>query len=117
MNAYPFENLLEMNRAAFAPVVRWQELSAEATQRVVQHNLNVARNCMDFGVRQAQLLGELKDPQRFGLEAARLAADLGQKMLEQAGDYFKIVRETQDAVGQWAETAAKASMDACKAPV
>lgn len=117
MNAYPFENLLETSRAAFAPMVRWQEISLEAAQKVVRHNLDAARDCVDFGARQAQLLADLKDPHKFGLEAAKLAADIGQKMLEQAGDYCKIVRETQDAVGLWAETTAKASLDACKTPV
>ncbi len=107
MNAINFDTWVEMNRAVMAPIAKWNEIAQAATQKVVQHQLNVVQNCMDIGTRQIKLLGELKDPQKFGAEAASLASELGQKMVERSSDYFRIVRETQEAVLQWAETVAK----------
>ncbi len=110
MTAINLDNLIEMNRAAMAPIAKWNEIAQAATQKVVQHQLNVVQNCMDIGTRQVKLLGELKDPQKFGAEAVNLASELGQKMVERSSDYFMIVRETQEAVFQWAETLAKVPM-------
>ncbi len=107
MNTINFDNWMDMNRSALAPLTKWNEIATETAQKLVQHQMNVVQNCMDIGTRQVQLLGELKDPQKFGAEVTKLASDVGQKMVERSGDYFKIVRETQEAVVQWTETFVK----------
>jgi phasin family protein len=115
MNTRLFDQWVEVNKAAFAPVVRWQELAAETAQKLVQHNLAVGKDFVDLGTRQWQLLGEARDPQKFAAEGSKLAAEYGQKLVDRTGDFFKVAKETQEAVGSWADQAAKAGVEALNA--
>lgn len=107
MNADLFGQWVETNRAAWVPVVRWQEVTAETTQKAVAQGLAVAQDYVEFGTRNAQLLGEVKDPSRWALEQGKLASEFGQKMVSRTADYLKFALETQDAFGQITETLAK----------
>lgn len=111
MNAYPFDQWVELNRAAMAPVIRFQELAADAAQKMLRYNLSVTQDCVDFGSRQIQLLGELKDPQKWGLETGKAVSEFNQKLVDRAADYFKVTKETQEAFGQWADTTVKAATE------
>ena len=110
-----FDQLLEANRNAFAPIVRWQEVAAETAQKLVQHNLAVAKDYVEFGTRQWQLLGEAKDPQKWAAEESRIAAEFGQKLVDRTSEFFKVAREAQDAFGAWAQTAARTTTESFQA--
>ncbi len=112
MNTRLFDQWLEANRAAWAPAILWQEITADAAQKAVRHGLAVAQDYVEFGTRNAQLLGEVKDPPKWAAEQGKIASEFGQKMVERTADYLKFAKETQDALGQVAETAAKTAADA-----
>lgn len=112
MSTQLFDQWLEANRAALAPVARFQEIAAEATQKLVSHNLAVAQDYVAFGTRQFQIFGEVKDPQKLVAEEGQVAAEFGQKLVDRTGDFFKVAKETQDAFGAWAQSAAKTAADA-----
>lgn len=105
-----FDQWVEMNRAALAPAARWQEIAATATDKLVRHNLAVARDCVEFGTRQVQSLSDSQDPRQWAVEGGKLAAEFGQTWVDRADGYFKIAKETQDALGELAEASAKAAM-------
>lgn len=107
----PFNQWLEANRAALAPVTAWQELAVDTANKLAQHNLAVARDCVDFGARQLNLLGEAKDPQKWAAEETKVAAEFGQTLVDRGGDFFKFAKETQEAVGLWADQAAKTALN------
>lgn len=113
----PFNQWLEANRAALAPVTAWQELAVDTANKLAQHNLAVARDCVDFGARQLNLLGEAKDPQKWATEETKAAAEFGQTLVDRGGDFFKLAKETQDAVGAWADQAAKTALNPFAAKV
>lgn len=115
MNTRLFDQWVEANKAALAPVVRWQEIAAETAQKLVQHNLAVGKDYVEFGTRQLQLLGEVKDPQKFAAEEGKLAAEFGQKLVDRTGDFFKVAKEAQEAVGAWADQTAKAGLETLNA--
>jgi hypothetical protein len=93
MSARLFDQWLEANRAILAPLAQWQEAAAETAQRLVRHNLAVARDCVEFGTRQMQLLNEVKDPQKWVAEESRIAAEFGQKLVDRTSDFFKAGKE------------------------
>jgi hypothetical protein len=102
-----FEQWLETNRAALAPAIRWQKIAAETGQKLIQHNLAVGKDYMDFSVRQLQLLGEIKDLQKWVAEESKIAVEFSQRLAERIDDFFKFAKDTQEAVDAWAEHAAK----------
>lgn len=110
MNAQ-FNQWLEANRAAFAPVTAWQELAVDTANKLAQHNLAVAKDYVDFGTRQLDLLGEVKDPQKWAAEETKVATEFSQKLVDRSGDLFKLAKETQEAVGVWADQAAKTALN------
>ncbi|MGZ8217419.1 phasin family protein [Methylomagnum sp.] len=111
MNTRLFDQWLEANRAALAPVTAWQELAVGTAQKLAQHNLAITQDYVDFGSRQLQLLGEVKDPQKWVAEETKMAAEYGQKWVDRVGDFFKVAKETQDAVGVWADQTAKTAVN------
>ncbi len=112
MNARLFDQWVETNKAAWAPVVRLQEITAEAAQKAVEQSLAVAQDYVEFGTRNAQLLGEVKDPPKWVAEQGKLASELGQKMVARSADYLKFAKETQETLGQVAEAAIKTATEA-----
>ena len=112
MNTHLYDQWVEANKTAFAPVARWQEIAAETAQKLVQHNIAVGRDFVDLGAAQLQLLGEAKYPRKFAAEGSKLAAEFGQKVVNRTAEFFKVAKETQDAVGVWAEQAAKSGAEA-----
>jgi hypothetical protein len=112
MNARLFDQWLEANRVMTAPAVRWQEITAEAAQKLVQHNLAVAQDYVEFGTRNAQLLGEVKEPSKWVAEQGKLASEFSLKMVERTADYFKHAKETQESLVNLAETTAKTVAEA-----
>lgn len=112
MNARLFDQWVEANRAAWAPAIRWQEAAAETAQKAVEQGLAVAQDYVEFGARNAQLLGEVKEPPKWMAEQGKLNAEFGQKMMTRTADYLKFAKETQDAFGQIAEAAVKTQAEA-----
>lgn len=111
MNTPLFNQWLEANKAALAPVVRFQEIAADTAQKLVQHNLAVAQDYVEFGTRQIQLFGEVKDPQKLVAEEGRIAAEFGQKLVDRTGEFFKFTKETQEVFGIWAQDSAKTAAE------
>ena len=115
MNARLFDQWVETNRAILAPVVRWQEITADAAQKAAQQSLELAQEYVEFGARNAQLLGEVKDAKdapKWAAEQGKLASEFGLKLVSRAADSFKLAKDTQEALGQVAEAAAKTVADA-----
>lgn len=110
MNA-PYNQWLEINRAAMAPMLKWSELAATTADKLARQGLTVAQDLVDLGARQLQLAGEVKDPQKWAIEESKLLSEYGQKILGRAGDYLAISKDIRDSVANWAESTAKATAE------
>ncbi|MCU0733996.1 MAG: phasin family protein [Methylotetracoccus sp.] len=114
MNA-PYNQWLEMNRAAMAPMLQWSELAATTADKLARQGLTVAQDLLDLGARQMQLAGEVKDPQKWAVEESKLISEYGQKILGRAGDYLSISKDVRESVVSWAENTAKTTAESIKA--
>lgn len=111
MSTQLYDQWLEAGRAAMGPALRWQEIAADTAQKLIQHNLAVSRDLLEYGDRQWQLLGEAKEPQKAFAEGSKNAAEFGRKMVERSADLFRMARETQDALATWGDQAAKTAAE------
>jgi len=114
MNA-PYNQWLEMNRAAMAPILQWSELAATTADKLARQGLTVAQDLLDLSARQMQLAGEVKDPQKWAVEESKLISEYGQKILGRAGDYLSISKDVRESVVSWAENTAKTTAESIKA--
>jgi len=110
MNAQ-YNQWIELNRAAMAPMLRWSELAAATADRLARQGLTLTQDVVDLGARQLQLAGELKDPQKWAAEEGKLLAEYGQKMVGRAGEYLDLSKEIRESLSNWADSAVKTATD------
>jgi phasin family protein len=107
MNTEMYDQWLKMSKAAVEPMMRLNEITAHAMERVARQQLDLAREYVELGARQMQLMGGSTDPKAIMAEEGKLVAEFGDKLRERAQEYVQIATETQQAVSAWAEKAAE----------
>ncbi len=107
-----FEQWINTSREALQPVLKLSEITGQAMEQVAKQQLDLAREYMNLGARQMQILGEAKDPQKWVAAEGKLAAEFGQKLVDQAEEFYRVAQGTQKAVVGWAEENAKAAQTA-----
>lgn len=110
MNAQ-YNQWLEMNRTAMSPILRWNELVAQSTEKLARQGLALAQDIVDLGTRQLQLAGEVKDPQKWALEESKIVSEFGKKTLGRAGDYMNVSKEIRESMAGWTESAGKVAAE------
>jgi len=87
------EQVIAWNKANLDTVVRFAGIALEGTQRMLEVQLNAAKNAFADGAQQAKILADVKDPQEF----AQLKNTLMQPSLEKATAYAKDVYDVASA--------------------
>lgn len=111
MDTQIYDKWLEMSKAAFVPFTRWNELATKTFDKATEQTLAVAKDYLDLGTKQLQIIGDVKDPQKWLAEESKLVSEFGQKMVGRAGEYFQVVKDTREAFTSWAETTAKSAAE------
>lgn len=101
MNTQLYDQWMEINRAALAPMMRWSEIAAQSAEKCTRYSLSIAQDCLDVSTRQMALLGELKDPQKWAAESSKLAGEFSRKLMGRATEGLEVVKETRDAFSAW----------------
>jgi hypothetical protein len=101
MNTQLYDQWLEVNRAALAPIMRWNEIAAQSAEKYTRYGLAIAEDCLDVGTRQLQLYGEIKDPQKWAAESGKLVGELGRKLMTRATEGLEVAKEARDAFAGW----------------
>ncbi len=102
-----FDQWVEFSKNANEPLLQLSEITAHAMEQVARQQMDLARDYMELGTRQVELLGSAADPQKWLSEQSALATEFGNKLMGRAKDFAAIATETQKSVSDWAETAAK----------
>ena len=105
MNTEMYDQWLNMSKTAVEPMMRLNEITAHAMERVARQQLDLAREYVGLGARQMELLGANSDPKAMLAEEGKLVAEFGDKLRERAQAFVQIATETQQAVSAWAEKA------------
>ncbi|MGZ8243205.1 phasin family protein [Methylomagnum sp.] len=116
-NRRVYDQWFDFSRSVFEPVLRWNDIAFSAVEKVTRRNLNLAQDYMDISSRHINLLCDTKDPDKWRNEEGRLAAEFSQKMVDHAGDYLRVVQETQHAFNDWANEAAKQAAESAQRAV
>ncbi len=103
----PFEQWLTYAKTATEPVLKLNEISAKAMERMARQQFDVAQDYLELGSKQMQLLGATQDPQKWLAEQGDLATEFSKKLMARAEEFAKIAAETQQEMAAWADAAAK----------
>ncbi len=109
------EQWAEFSKNANEPLLRLSEITSHAMEQVSQQQLDLAREYLELGTRQVELLRSAQDPEKWVSEQGHLASEFGNKLMDQAKAFAAIATETQKSVAGWAEEAAKNVAQAPKA--
>ena len=98
-----FENWKEVNQAALAPVVKMNQITSRAMERLTKQQLTLVSESIQEGVKQSQSFGEIKSLQDLLQKQSALAADYASKLQGQAQAALEIVLEAQAELNALAE--------------
>jgi len=102
-----FEEWMKVSKNAVEPMLRLNEITVRAMESVARQQLDVARDYLDLGTKQASILGNAERPEDLLSEQGQLVTEFGERLINRAQEFAKIATETQQAVSKWAEEAAK----------
>ncbi len=102
-----YDQWLELTKNATEPMMKFNEITARALEKVARQQFDLARDYMDLGARQVQLLSEAKDPQKWIQGQGEMATEFGKKMMARAQEMVDLATQTQKEMTAWIEEAAK----------
>jgi len=110
MTTDAFDEWVKLSRNAVEPMMKLNEITVAAMEKVARQQLDVARDYLDLGARQASMLGKAENPEALLVQQGELVSEFGERLLNRAQEFARIATETQQAVASWAEeTTRKAS--------
>ena len=98
---------VDFGKNASEPLLRLNEITGRAIEQVARQQLELARDYMELGTRQMELLGSARDPQKWLTEQNALASEFGNKLMSRGQEYIAFATEVQKSVVDWAGEAAK----------
>ncbi len=98
-----FEKLKEANQAALEPVVKLNQITSRAVERLAKQQLGLVSESLQEGVKQSQSFGEIKSVQDLVQKQSSLAAEYAEKFQGQAQATLEIILETQAELNALAE--------------
>ena len=107
MNTEAFNEWMKLSKNAVEPMMKLNEITVSAMERVARQQLDVARDYLDLGTRQASILSKAENPEEMLSEQSQLVSEFGESLINRAQEFTRIATETQQAVTNWAEEAAK----------
>lgn len=107
MNTEVFDEWVKLSKSTVEPMMKLNEITVTAMERVARQQLDVARDYLDLGTRQASLLGKAEKPEDILAEQGQLVSEFGERLLNRAQEFARIASETQQAVATWAEEATR----------
>jgi hypothetical protein len=107
MNTELFNEWVKLSKSAVEPMMKLNEITVSAMERVARQQLDVARDYLDLGTRQTSILSKAERPEDMLTEQGQLVSEFGERLINRAQEFARIATETQQAVASWAEEAAK----------
>jgi phasin family protein len=102
-----FDEWLKLSKNAVEPMMRLNEITVQAMERVARQQLDVARDYLELGTKQATIMGAAENPEDLLTEQGQLVSEFGERLINRAQEFAKIATETQQAVAEWAEETTK----------
>lgn len=96
-----------MNKTTIESVKRFAELQGRMLERVSARQVDIVTDYLESGVRQLQMLGEVKDLQAAVAAQSKLAADMGEKFVAHAKKNADAFEATKSDLTAWFEEGLK----------
>jgi phasin family protein len=102
-----FNKWMELGEPTMKRMLALNEIAAGAMQKAAAQQLDLAREYMDLGAKQMQLVTTTKDVAKLADEEAKLAAAFGEKLNGSAKAAYELAEQTRKDYTAWLEGAVK----------
>lgn len=113
---FDFTAFVDASKKAFAPAVKFNELTLQGFERVARQQFAFAGEVLEFSLQQLQLATTAKDFNELTARQIELATQFAEKATQRSQDLVKFSSEQQAQLTKWFDqTVAEATKPAKKA--
>lgn len=98
---FDFNAVMDAGRKAFAPVVKFNELSLAGFERVARQQLAFAGEVLDFSLQQMQLASNVRDINDLAARQIELSTQFAERATQRSQDLIKATSEHQAELTKW----------------
>ena len=98
--ALPWEPLAKVGTAVVASMTRLQQIGARSVERMARQQMTAAGDLLDLGLRHLEALTSAQRQEDLWSAQTRLAAQVGEKWMTNAGKFLDIYLENQAEISR-----------------
>lgn len=105
---------LDAGRKAFAPALKWHELSLQGFERIARQQYAFAGEVLEFSLQQLQLAGSARDINDLAARQFELSTQFAERATRQSQDLIKLTSEHQAQLTKWLDQTVTESTKSAK---
>jgi phasin family protein len=111
---FDFNAFIDASKKAFAPAVKFNELSLAGFERVARQQLAFAGEVLEFSLQQMQLATTAKDFNELTTRQIELSTQFAEKATQRSQDLIKFSSEQQAELTKWFDQTVSESTKAAR---
>lgn len=113
---FDFSAFIDAGKKAFAPALKWNELSLQGFERIARQQYAFAGEVLEFSLQQLQLAGSARDINDLTARQIELSTQFAERATQRSQDLIKLTSEHQAQLTKWLDqTVAESTKSAKKA--
>jgi phasin family protein len=98
---FDFNSFLDAGKKAFAPVVKFNELSVQSFERIARQQYAFAGEMLEFSLKQLQLTSTVRDINDLTARQIELSTQFAERATQRSQDLIKASTEHQAQLSKW----------------
>jgi phasin family protein len=98
---FDFNSFLDAGKKAFAPVVKFNELSMQSFERIARQQYAFAGEMLEYSLKQLQLTSTVRDINDLTTRQIELSTQFAERATQRSQDLIKLSSEHQAQLTKW----------------
>jgi phasin family protein len=98
---FDFTTFMDAGKKAFAPVVKFNELSVQSFERIARQQYAFAGEMLEFSLKQLQLTSTVRDINDLTARQIELSTQFAERATQRSQDLIKASTEHQAQLSKW----------------
>ena len=98
---FDFNSFLDAGKKAFAPVVKFNELSVQSFERIARQQYAFAGEMLEYSLKQLQLTSTVRDMNDLTARQIELSTQFAERATQRSQDLIKLSTEHQAQLSKW----------------
>ncbi len=98
---FDFNSFMDAGKKAFAPVVKFNELSVQSFERIARQQYAFAGEMLEYSLKQLQLTSTVRDINDLTARQIELSTQFAERATQRSQDLIKASTEHQAQLSKW----------------